>query len=473
MSTPGRPKGEYRSAKHGGCLMTRSIKTAWLALAVSGAALLAGCERPPVNTVQHGYRGLAMVEVYNPRILATQATLNQAPETPAAASPDGPRAGQIYKNLKVLGDLSVGEFARNMVAITAWVAPKEGCTYCHAAENYADDGKYTKVVARRMLQMTQHINADWKTHVADTGVTCYTCHRGNPVPAKVWFTPAPASPGSALLAGQNAASQDVAFASLPNDPFTPFLLKATEIRVIGTEPLPMGNRQSIKQTEWTYGLMMHMSQSLGVNCTYCHNTRSFAQWDASTPQRAIAWYSIRMVRDVNNTYIDPLASVFPAHRLGPNGDSAKVNCATCHQGAYKPLYGAQMLKGFPELAGPIGALAAAQPVAATAADGEPGKMLVLFLVGRSELSSEALRVISLAAADITAHPGQAVDLSGYADKSGNADANLELAKQRAFAVRDALKAAGVADDRIRLKKPEFVIGGAEADARRVEIALAK
>jgi len=35
--------------------------------------------------------------------------------------------------------------------------------------------------------------------------------------------------------------------------------------------LPSGNRSSIKQTEWTYSLMIHMSESLGVNCTYCHN----------------------------------------------------------------------------------------------------------------------------------------------------------------------------------------------------------
>jgi len=26
-------------------------------------------------------------------------------------------------------------------------------------------------------------------------------------------------------------------------------------------------------------------------------------------------------------------------------------CATCHQGAYKPLYGANMLKDYPALAG--------------------------------------------------------------------------------------------------------------------------
>jgi len=43
------------------------------------------------------------------------------------------------------------------------------------------------VVARRMIQMTQRINVDWKPHVADTGVTCYTCHRGNNIPANVWF----------------------------------------------------------------------------------------------------------------------------------------------------------------------------------------------------------------------------------------------------------------------------------------------
>jgi outer membrane protein OmpA-like peptidoglycan-associated protein len=60
-------------------------------------------------------------------------------------------------------------------------------------------------------------------------------------------------------------------------------------------------------------------------------------------------------------------------------------------------------------------------------------------------------------------------LSGFADQSGNAEKNLELAKVRAFAVRDALKAAGIAEDRIELKKPEFVVGGSSDNSRRVEI----
>ncbi len=64
-----------------------------------------------------------------------------------------------------------------------------------------------------------------------------------------------------------------------------------------------------------------------------------------------AWYGIRMARDINNNYMVPITNVFPAHRLGPEGDVAKANCATCHQGAYKPLYGVSMLKDYPFLTG--------------------------------------------------------------------------------------------------------------------------
>ncbi len=207
-----------------------------------------------------------------------------------------------------------------------------------------------------MLQMTRRINTDWKHHVADTGVTCYTCHRGQNIPANVWFT-APPQPQAALLAGnsagQNRPAASVGLTSLPYDPLTPFLLQDNPIRVVGSTALPVDNRHSIKQTEWTYGLMMHMSDSLGVNCTYCHNSRSFQSWDMSTPQRETAWYGIRMVRELNNNYLLPLSSVFPPARHGAMGDVAKIDCATCHQGVFKPLYGASMLKHYPELAGVV------------------------------------------------------------------------------------------------------------------------
>ncbi len=239
--------------------------------------------------------------------------------------------------------------------------------------NFASDGKYTKVVARRMLEMTQDINANWKSHVAETGVTCYTCHRGQPVPAQVWFQPEPDRQAARMAgssAGQNQPAMQVGVTSLPGDGLTPYLLKDQPIRVAGTTALPAGNRSSTKQAEYTYSLMMHMSSSLGVNCTYCHNSRAFGEWEESTPQRATAWHGIRMARTLNTEYLEPLTSTFPASRLGSQGDVAKLNCATCHQGAHKPLYGAPMLKAHPELAAPLAAAMAkaAEPAAAAATD---------------------------------------------------------------------------------------------------------
>ena len=325
----------------------------WLLLAL----MLTACERPPVTPVQGGYRGTGMVQVYNPRTLAGQAELNAEPDIARAAKlrPGAPTAGEAYENVKVLGDLSITEFGRTMTAITSWVAPQAGCTYCHVEGNFASDELYTKVVARRMFQMVQHMNATWRDHVGQTGVTCYTCHRGHSVPQNIWFKPVPHErQGSALggRAGQNAPAPQVGLTSLPGDPFSTYLLGSQQVRVNGLSALKPDDtvpRAPLKQAETTYALMMHMSKSLGVNCTYCHNAQSFQSWAISTPQRVTAWHGIRLVRDLNQEYLtaDPLLAIFPDNRRGPMGDVAKVNCATCHQGAYKPLYGSHLAKYYP------------------------------------------------------------------------------------------------------------------------------
>ncbi|MBY0437612.1 MAG: photosynthetic reaction center cytochrome c subunit, partial [Burkholderiales bacterium] len=108
----------------------RSVSLAAAALAAS--VLLTGCERPPIDSVQHGFRGTGMVQVYNPRILVPETYKNVVPDAIPAVPSDGPRAKDAYKNVQVLGDLSVAEFTRLMVAISQWVAPKEQCSYCHA-----------------------------------------------------------------------------------------------------------------------------------------------------------------------------------------------------------------------------------------------------------------------------------------------------------------------------------------------------
>jgi photosynthetic reaction center cytochrome c subunit len=355
--------------------MNTSIKL--LLTGIVSLALLAGCgERPPVETVQVGYRGTGMEQVYNPRLLQQVAAKNQIGEVQPAADSSGPLAKDIYQNVQVLTDLSIGEFTRVMLSMTEWVAPadQKDCTYCHNAENYADESKYQYQVARSMLVMTRDINSNYQAHVKDTGVTCHTCHRGEPVPQYVWFMDPGARKEKASIgtnAGQNTpvtalGTTTIAHSSLPYDPYSPFLLGAQEIRVGTTTALPSGNNASIKQAEWTFSLMVHMSNSLGVNCTYCHNSRAYGEWSESRPQRTVAWHGIRMARELNNEYLVPLTDTFPQHRLGPTGDVAKINCQTCHQGVYKPYFGQSMAKDYPELQGAKPVPADAAPVEATA-----------------------------------------------------------------------------------------------------------
>ncbi len=341
--------------------------------AASACVLLASCEAPPMTSQQIGYRGVAMEQNYHPATYkATQAKNVPPPVIPSMGS-SGPLAVNTYKNIKVLTDLTVPEMTRVMLAMTAWVAPADkSCGYCHAAD-MASDEIYQKVVARRMLQMVRNINSNWGGHVANNGVTCYTCHRGQQVPARVWYIN-PAEKELPLLgdrALQNSPAKSVGLTSLPYDPFPSFLLSGHDLKVAATTALPAGDRKSIKQAEWTYGLMMNISAGLGVNCTYCHNSRSFRDWDQSTPARARAWHAIRMVRQLNNDYLAPLASVFPPERLGPTGDTAKVNCGTCHQGVFKPMYGQGGGADYPELREKPKAVTAASSTAGRSGAGAP------------------------------------------------------------------------------------------------------
>ena len=336
--------------------MRASVLIGTTALVLLTLAMLvgAGWDIPPVESVQRGYRGVAIEQVYNPRVEAEKAAAVQIPEEPwplELPAPDEERARDIYENVQVLGDLGSDQFSRLMQAMTNWVSPEQGCAYCHNEENYAEDSVYTKIVSRRMLQMTQFINADYKSHVANVGVTCYTCHRGKNVPEYIWFQQPSKQPDGMLgdLAGQNGPSGAADLASLPNDPFSPFFLADYPIRVQDKQALPGTNRKSIKQTEWTYSLMIHFSKSLGVNCTYCHNSRAFGSWEQSSPQRVTAWHGIDMVRNLNQDYLEPLGPQYPQYRLGVVNDAPKLNCTTCHQGVYKPLYGVNMVKDYPSL----------------------------------------------------------------------------------------------------------------------------
>ena len=101
---------------------------------------------------------------------------------------------------------------------------------------------------------------------------------------------------------------------------------------------------------------------------------------------------------------------------------------------------------------------------------ENGVVKFYFATGNAQLAGGANAALADVAKGVAA--GKKAVVSGYTDATGDATKNEELAKQRAFAVRDALKAAGIAEDKIELKKPETLAGtGSNAEARRVEVAL--
>ncbi len=93
-----------------------------------------------------------------------------------------------------------------------------------------------------------------------------------------------------------------------------------------------------------------------------------------------------------------------------------------------------------------------------------------FATGKADLATGADSALADVAKGVAA--GKKAVVSGYTDATGDPAKNEELAKQRAFAVRDALKVAGIAEDKVELKKPEVLTGtGNNAEARRVEVAL--
>jgi Amt family ammonium transporter len=98
---------------------------------------------------------------------------------------------------------------------------------------------------------------------------------------------------------------------------------------------------------------------------------------------------------------------------------------------------------------------------------------VLFATGKADIPAESAPDFQKVADYLKAHAEAKVKLQGYVDSTGPADVNRELAKQRAFAVRDALTAAGVPEGQIVLQKPEDITAGDSEQARKVEMLLAQ
>ena len=101
---------------------------------------------------------------------------------------------------------------------------------------------------------------------------------------------------------------------------------------------------------------------------------------------------------------------------------------------------------------------------------ENGVVKFYFAVGKADLAQGADEALKDVIAGVK--EGKKAMVSGYHDSTGTAAVNEEVAKKRAFAVKDALVRLGVTEDQIELVKPQVSEGtGANAEARRVEVVL--
>ena len=101
---------------------------------------------------------------------------------------------------------------------------------------------------------------------------------------------------------------------------------------------------------------------------------------------------------------------------------------------------------------------------------ENGVVKFYFATDKADLATGAESALAEVAKGVAA--GKRAVVSGFTDATGDPARNEELAKARAAAVSAALTAAGVAADKIEMKKPESITGsGSNAEARRVEVAL--
>ncbi len=104
----------------------------------------------------------------------------------SAQSAPPKRADEVYKNLKVLGATPADSLNQGMHLISGELGVD--CEYCHAEQmDWVADEKKTKDVARDMMTMMMDLNRRY--FKGEQAVTCYTCHKGQPIPLSTVVLP--------------------------------------------------------------------------------------------------------------------------------------------------------------------------------------------------------------------------------------------------------------------------------------------
>jgi hypothetical protein len=200
------------------------------------------------------------------------------------AQPSSKLAEEAYPNIEILKGMP----AQRLPAIMAMFSRSLGapCTHCHVegAMDKSDKAQFAK--AREMFRMR-----NWIAQNAKIESTCWTCHRGNPVPAagpqidtSLWPV------GLELPAEQGAHPASKVYKNLK------FLnSKASDLK----------------------SSMLFISASLGVGCSHCHVAGEWEKDDK--PAKNVARSMLAMVRDTRREFTN-----------------TRMGCPSCHHGATRP-----------------------------------------------------------------------------------------------------------------------------------------
>jgi photosynthetic reaction center cytochrome c subunit len=221
---------------------------------------------------------------------------------------------------------------------------------------------YQTQVAYSMIEMTQNINQNWAAHVqanAEVGVTCYTCHRGQPVPNNIWFRVGPVNNNAAgWPAIQNRVTMTSNFTSLPSTYLEHFLLQ-DEDGFYGVAQV----HDLASRVENLAGRSAHPAD--GNDLCLDELLRQLAGRElrvlSQQPRvlRSHAGHPAMVDRKPRHHHgAGAAGAVHPAARRGPAGrtsrsdlrDVPKLACRTCHQGEQQPLNGLNVIANWPELA---------------------------------------------------------------------------------------------------------------------------
>lgn len=192
------------------------------------------------------------------------ALMNQQADAPPSSQPQSGDAAGVaaanFKNVQVLKNISPDELLSSMRFMS--VSLGVGCNYCHMDNHFDSDAKRPKQVARDMMRMMMSIDKNGFQGVRD--VTCYSCHRGSPMPQ-----------GAPIIAGktpQPAASAEHLPENLP-----------TANQIIGNYIRALGGAEAIERITSREAMGTRVRNGKSSNVEIFERSPNMLEWVRHIP----------------------------------------------------------------------------------------------------------------------------------------------------------------------------------------------